>query len=98
LVDIGALVEKSHVRGIALHIAKPEQSVFRVMTDQEYRSLSIADVQNILLTKHILITHRQQSEYQFDEAGLRNFRTNLKDVLKVQGLVTVMLSETLLTN
>lgn len=89
LVHLWALVEKGYVAGTALHIAKPEQSVFRVMTDAEYRSSSIADIQNILRTRHILITHRPESEHQFDKEGLRTLRTNFKDGFKVQGLVDV---------
>ena len=84
-MEVGALVERGYVNGLPLHIAHPERSVFKIMTEEEYQSSSIKTIQNHLRTKHIIVTNRVKSQYCFDERGLRTLRSNMNDAFTVQG-------------
>lgn len=90
-MDIGIVVESGYIDGSPLHIANPARSAFKIMTEEEYQSSPIATIQNILRTKHILITDREKSKQQFDEKGLRTLRSNLNDAFTVQGACLITL-------
>jgi len=81
-MDIGALVQSGYVNGSPLHIADPDRSVFKIMTEEEYQSSSIQTIQGLLRTKHIIVTNRRDN---LDEKGLRTLRSNLNDAFTVQG-------------
>jgi hypothetical protein len=83
IMDIGTLVESGYIDGLPLHIANPARSTFKVMMEEEYQSSSTTEIQNILRTKHILVTDRQKSKHRFDENGLRTLQSNLNDAFTV---------------
>jgi len=84
-MQVGALVERGYENGLPLHIADPERSVFKVMTEEEYQSSSIKTIQTHLRTKHLIVTNRNKPRYGFDESGLRTLRSNMNDAFTVQG-------------
>ena len=84
-MEVGALVERGYENGLPLHIADPKRSVFKIMTEEEYKSSSIKTIQTHLRMKHLIVTNRDKPRYCFDERGLRTLRSNMNDAFTVQG-------------
>lgn len=76
-------VQSAYVDGVPLHIAQPEQSVFKVMTEAEFDDLSINDVQNILQKQHLVLTN-VPGKLNFDRKGLGTLQ-NVSNTISIQG-------------
>jgi hypothetical protein len=53
-----------------LYIADPEKSAFFVMTEAEFESKSVEEIQGIFQQKHILVTNMHSTPLQFNSRGL----------------------------
>jgi hypothetical protein len=79
-----AAVKAGFVDGRPLHVADPEKSAFFVMTEAEFESKSVEEIQGIFRQKHILVTDMRSATLQFDARGLSSL-TRLSTVTFIQG-------------
>jgi hypothetical protein len=70
--------------GLPLHVSDPEKSAFFVMTEAEFESKSVEEIQAIFQQKHILVTGMHSAPLQFDSRGLSSL-TRLSTVTHIQG-------------
>jgi hypothetical protein len=63
-----------------LWMASPDQSVFSIMSKQEFEGKSDEEIQEIFRRKHIVIHHQFQPTLSFDERGLRTLGDLFKPV------------------
>jgi len=80
-------VAANYVGGVPLHIARPDDSIFRVMPEAEYLQKSPSEVQEIMRTQHIVVTDRLEPPLEFDKNGLRSLCQNLSNTVTIQGLL-----------
>lgn len=74
----------SYQNGMPSHIAYPDQSVFHVMSEQEYRTKSISTVQGLLSTGNIILHSCGFPLLTFDRKGLSTLR-NVSNTIKLRG-------------
>ena len=72
------------VDGRPLHVADPEKSAFLVMTEDEFESKSVEEIQGIFRQKHILVMDMCSAPLQFDSRGLSSL-TRLSTITHIQG-------------
>lgn len=66
---------KNDIDGKPLFKAEPAKSVFKVMTEQEFKAHSVEEIQEIFRTKHIVVhanTPQATPECSFDMPALLN--------------------------
>lgn len=85
LADVVDALKSSYVGGKPLHVAAPDKSVFRVCTSSEFNELGDAKVQQILQSRHILVTGIEGPEVTFDLEALSELRL-LSTVDTIQGM------------
>jgi hypothetical protein len=73
-VELSHSIQENYVDGMPLFVANPTQSIFKIMTETEYRARPIPEIQEILRTQHIVVKKRPITGYKFDEEGLRTLR------------------------
>jgi hypothetical protein len=83
-------INAGFVDGRPLHIADPEKSAFFVMTEAEFESMTVGEIQGIFRRKHILVTDMHFTPLQFDSRGLSSL-TRLSTVTHIQGRVYFLL-------
>ncbi len=74
LMDLNKAIKDDCVDGKPLFIADPDQSIFKIMTENEYQSCSTQKIQEYLWTQHIVVKDRQIPNHKFNENGLRTLR------------------------
>lgn len=77
-------VNAGFVDGLPLHVSDPQKSAFFVMTEGEFKSSTIEEIQDIFQHKHILVTGMHSETLQFDSRGLSSL-TRLSTVTHIQG-------------
>lgn len=78
-------IQAGFVDGRPLHIADPEKSAFRVMTETEFEEKPIEEIQEILREKHIIVMDIQSAPLKFDAENLSTL-WNLLAVTHIQGV------------
>jgi hypothetical protein len=73
-MELNHSIQEKYIDGMPLFVVNPTESIFKIMTETEYRAMSIPDVQKILRTKHIVVKNRPITDCKFDEEGLRTLR------------------------
>lgn len=63
-------VQAHYVDGKPRYLSDPLTSIFKILSEDEFDSLSDKLVQDILLRQHILIFGRKKPKYAFDPDGL----------------------------
>lgn len=81
---LNSSLQRNYVNGKPLFLADPSRSIFKILSDSEYRTCPIRKIQEILRTKHIVVTNRRMHDYKFDERGLRALRP-LNDPITIHG-------------
>jgi hypothetical protein len=56
--------------GLPLHLSNPAQSVVAVMSAMEFNRKSAGEIQEVLRSKHLLISDCEQGPLKFDKAGM----------------------------
>jgi len=84
-------IKASFVDGLPLHISDPEKSAFSVMTEAEFETRSVAEIQAIIRKKHILVTNMSSPPLNFDSKGLSTL-TRLGTVTHIQGELKIFSS------
>lgn len=86
-------MENNYIQDRPRQLSAPDTSIIKTLTYEEYEALSVADVQDILKVKHIVVTDmplRQvvssKGPIAFDEAGIRRLR-NLDFPIEIQGML-----------
>jgi len=64
------MVEKQYLQDVAKHVAAPEDSLFRIMSHTEYKSLGPSELANVLEKKHLVIKDIPMADMEFNELGL----------------------------
>jgi len=85
ILDFEKAVAANYVNGLPLHIARPEDSIFHIIPEVEYQAKSPREIQEILRTKHILVTNHSEPPLKFDKHGLRTLCQNLSNSVTLQG-------------
>ena len=73
-MELNDAIKDNYVDGKPLFIADPDQSIFKIMTENEYQSCSSQKIQEYLRTHHIVVKDRRIPHHKFDENGLRTLR------------------------
>jgi hypothetical protein len=82
---VARIVSKDFVAGIPLHIAQPEKSIFKVMTQEEFNLLSDKEMQDTWKKSHIVRTGLPIPGYGFDKSGMATL-TYPSKVFTIQGM------------
>lgn len=77
-------VEDHYISGKPRHIASPESSIFKVLTEDEFECMSDKAVQDTLSRQHIVVTGRKKPKYKFDLDGLETLAP-LDKLITIQG-------------
>ena len=77
-------VEGSYVDGQPLHIADPDKSAIKVLTNRELQTMSPAMRQEWFREKHIIEIERPVDDIKFDKEGLERMGC-MTSVLDIQG-------------
>jgi len=83
-MDLNKAIQENDVEGKPLFIAEPTQSIFKILTDDEYQACSTQEIQDYLRTQHIVVKDRKIPNHKFDENGLRTLRP-LNDPVTIHG-------------
>lgn len=67
------------------HVGSPEASIFHVISESSFNSLSTREILDILAKKCIVVTDRAVRPLQFDAKGLSTLST-LSTVVPIQGM------------
>ena len=67
------------------HVSLPNSSAFFVITETNFKKMSVEDVQLIFRNNHILVTEMSTSTLKFDAKGLSSL-TGLSAVTDIQGM------------
>lgn len=67
------------------HVGRPETSIFHVISESSFNSLSTREILDILAKKCVVVTDRAVQQLQFDEKGLSTLST-LSTVVPIQGM------------
>lgn len=54
------------------------------MTEEEFETKTVAEIQDIMREKHIVVTHMRSGQLQFDARGLSTL-TGLSTIADIQG-------------
>ena len=84
VMELNGSLQQNYVNGKPLFLAEPSRSIFKILSDSEYRTCPIRKIQEILRTKHIVVTDRRMQDYKFDERGLRTLRP-LNEPITIHG-------------
>ena len=84
LMGLNSSLQRNYVNGKPLFLADPSRSIFKILSDSEYRTYPIWKIQEILRTKHIVVMGRPMQDYKFDERGLRTLRP-LNEPITIHG-------------
>ena len=84
LMELNGSLQRNYVNGKPLFLAEPSRSIFKILSDSEYRTCPIRKIQEILRTKHIVVMDRRMQDYKFDERGLRTLRP-LNEPITIHG-------------
>lgn len=79
------MVRQSYMDSKPLHIASPDQSVFRVMSADAFRSSSSTDIQLLFAKQHIVVYGLHVEAMQFDQYGMQTLTMPSKH-FTVQGI------------
>jgi hypothetical protein len=79
------MVRQNYVDSKPLHIASPDQSVFRVVSVDAFRSSSSADIQLLFSKQHIIVYGLHVEAMQFDQHGMQTLTMPSKH-FTVQGI------------
>lgn len=77
-------IEGSYVNGKPLHIADPDKSAIKVLTNRELQTMSPAMRQEWFREKHIIEIERPVDDIKFDKEGLERMGC-MTSVLDIQG-------------
>jgi hypothetical protein len=72
------------VEELPLHVARPSESVFRILSNADYESKSPQEIQDLLRQKHIIVTGIPSHPMKFDEDGLETLKA-LDATIDIQG-------------
>jgi hypothetical protein len=73
-------------QGLPLHLADPKRSALAVMSEAEFKKMKACDVQDLLRTKHLLISDLGNVQpLKFDEQGMRTLCLPIHE-FQVQGV------------
>jgi hypothetical protein len=78
-------INAGFVNGLPLHVSDPENSAFFVVTEAEFESKSVEEIQEIFRRKHILVTDMRSATLKFGPRGLSTL-TTLSTVTDIQGV------------
>lgn len=84
-------VENQYIGGQAKHVAVPEESLFRIMSYDEYKSMGSNDLSTILERQNIVIRDMPTEDMRFDAVGLATL-CPLHAMIEMQGSCSQMLS------
>ena len=84
LLQFDKAIRDGFVDGKPLHVADPEKSAFKVMTESEFEQKSVEEIQEIFRRKHIVITDMRSPPLKFDAKGLRTL-SPLSRITFIQG-------------
>ena len=70
--------------GVLLHIANPDNSVFKIMTEEEFKVKSVYEIQEIFWHHQIIVTGMETPDVEFDSVGLAKL-AHLNSVTHIQG-------------
>jgi len=73
-------VTAGYQAGLPLWMASPEESVFCILSQQEFKSKSADEIQAIFRRKHIVVYDQFEPTLAFDEKGLRTLGDLYKSV------------------
>lgn len=74
-------VEANYVDGKPRYLSDPSTSVFRIVSEDEFKAMSDTMIQDILRQQHIVVTGRKRSEYSFDLDGLETLAALDKPII-----------------
>jgi hypothetical protein len=80
------MVIQNYINSKPLHIASPDQSVFRVMSIEAFKSSSSADIQLLFSKQHIVVYGLHVEAMQFDQNGMQTLTMPSKH-FTVQGIL-----------
>lgn len=84
LMRLNKSLQLNYVNGKAPFLEDASRSIFKILTDSEYRTYPIRKIQEILRTKHIVVMDRRIHDCKFDKNGLRTLRP-LNDPIAIHG-------------
>lgn len=67
------------------HVGSPEDSIFHIVSESSFNSLSTREVLEILAKKCVVVTDSARQQLQFDARGLSTLST-LSTVVPIQGM------------
>jgi hypothetical protein len=80
-------VEESYVDGKPPHLAKPDESIFQVITYDKFREMEGDEMQAIWKKKQMVITGLEKPSYGFDREGMMTL-TYPSRIFTIQGMST----------
>jgi hypothetical protein len=79
-------VETNYVDGRPRHLSAPDTSVFSIITQDQFDSMSVAQLQALHRRYHIVVTGLSQAEHEFTAEGLEALTWKTPErVFTVQG-------------
>jgi hypothetical protein len=85
-----AFADAINQEAVPPHLGKPEASIFRVINQADFDSLSTKDILATLATNCIVVTDRTIQPIKFDAKGLSTLST-LSTVVPIQGMYALAL-------
>ena len=73
---------------LPLHIARPEASIFHVVSEADFNQLPTEDVLGILSSRCIIVTDRAVQPMKFDAKGLSTL-ASLSTIVSIQGIISL---------
>lgn len=83
-------VQKSYYKGLPLHIAKPQESIIRIIDFATFKKLSPEETQMIFKTQHIVVTDYPYTPATFDESAMA-FMVNPSKPITIHGMTQVFI-------
>ena len=88
--EIHQAVKAGYKDGKPLWMASPDESVFCVMSKQEFESKSDQEIQDLFKRKHIVVHDQFLPTLSFDEKGLRTLG-DLRRPVTIHGVLDLSL-------
>lgn len=79
-------VQKSYYKGLPLHIARPQESIIRIIDFATFKNLLPEEMQTIFKTQHIVVTDYPCTPATFDESAMA-FMVNPSKPITIHGMI-----------
>ena len=86
--ELSPISEEASQVSVPPHVGSPKDSIFYIISESSFNSLSTPEILDILAKKCIVVTDRVGQQLQFDAKGLSTLST-LSTVVSIQGMFSL---------